>query len=90
MSARTTEFLLTLLGTLLLILTLVCVLLVPIYVGFNAVSARAGEVHAARLALGSLGFLALAAACGGGAWFIRRLMKRREMAARQRRASGGA
>jgi hypothetical protein len=83
MPPRTTDFLLTVLGTLLLLLTLVCVLLVPVYVGFNAVSARPGEHNAARLALGSLGFLALAAVCGGGAWFVRRVMKRRETAGRR-------
>ena len=83
MPNRTTDFLLTVLGTLLLILTLVCVLLVPIYVGFNAVSAKAGEAKAARLILGSLGFLALAAACAGGAWAVRRVIKRREAAERR-------
>jgi hypothetical protein len=83
MTSRTTDFLLTVLGTLLLILTAVFVLLVPIFVGFNAITARPGEAKAAYLFLGSLGFFALAAACAGGAWAIRRVIKRREAAGRR-------
>lgn len=83
MSNRTIDFLLTVLGTLLLILTAVCLLVIPIFVGVNTVTARAGEAKAGRLLLGALGFLALAAACAGGAWAIRRVLKRREAAGRR-------
>ena len=83
MPNRSTDLLLTVFGTLLLILTAVCVLLIPIYVGFTAVVAKPGQGHAGRILLGSLGFLALAAACAAGAWAIRRVIKRREAVGRR-------
>ena len=84
MSDRITNFLLTLLGTLLVLLTLGCVLLIPIYVGFGSFGVRAGEAHVGRLLLGSLGFLAAGTVCAGGAWAIRRVLKRRESPAPRR------
>jgi hypothetical protein len=83
MSYRTTNLLLTVLGTLLLLLTSVWVLLIPIFVGFNAVAAKPGSGIAGRLILGSLGLLLLAGACAAGAWALRRVIKRREAAGRQ-------
>jgi hypothetical protein len=80
---RTTDFLLTVVGTVLMLLTLACVLLVPIFVGFNAVSAKPGGGKTGFIILGSLGFLALAAACAAAAWAVRRVIKRREAAARR-------
>ncbi len=82
MSNRTTDFLLTVLGTLLLLLTLVFVLVVPIFIGFNAVTSKPREGKATYIVLGSLGFLAVAAACAAGAWAVRRVIKRREAAER--------
>ena len=84
MSDRITNVLLTLFGTLLLLLTLGCVLLIPIYVGFGSFGVRAGEAHVGRLLLGSLGFLAVGTLCAAGAWAVRRVLKRRERAMARR------
>ncbi len=43
MSNRTADFLLTVLGTLLVIATFVSVLVIPVYVAFNMLSAKPGD-----------------------------------------------
>ena len=84
MSNRTTDFLLTFAGTLLLLLTLSFVLVIPVFIGFNAVTPKpGGGGKAGYIILGSLGFLALAAACAAGSWAIRRVLKRREAEGRR-------
>jgi hypothetical protein len=81
-SNRTTDFLLIAAGTLLVIATFATVLTIPIYVGFNMVTAKAGDGTPGRVVLGSAALLAVAAACAAGAWALRRVIKRREAAGR--------
>ena len=90
MADRPTNLLLTVLGTLLVLATAVCVLLVPVFIGFNVVKAKPGDGTAGRVLLGSASLLLLAAACAAGAWALRRVLRRRESAARGQSAKASA
>jgi hypothetical protein len=88
MSRRTSDFLLTVLGTLLVIGTFVSVLVIPIYVAFGMISAKPGDGAGLRVTIGTLGFLGVASACAAGAWAIRRILTRIAGEGRRPRRTG--